>query len=403
MLGMFGKSTDGGLKKVPTISACAFLASLLIPANGAWAKCYTGTAEVSVYGIEEGEEPDESDVKKAKTKSMKAAWKVFYEQLDADWLQAYMRNKSKINSELDFYISHGFKYNYNADEQKIEAKNCITVDLKRLKSGLKIVTKPAAPAPIASGEASLMVTLFVARQALASTTFDAERSSSRASTRTNERSDKSKRKSKTLAKEQVSASSGKAISMSKQKSMAKSKSKNSSTNSSSSKNNGSTTRRSDETLYKIISANAADGAMSKPLIDAGYESAPYGFVADECEGVPKDEISETFKTKEEMNRKQRRSAFRAARECEATYMALGTMTADIARTHRSGRKMVTVRVQGTVYNITKRIPRRVADIPPAQFRGIGANEDQARTNALTLAGKMAGEIITKAMQAKGLR
>ena len=106
MLEMLKILSDGLLKKISTISACAFMASLLISANGAVAKCYTGTAQVSVYGLEEGEEPDNSDIKKAKTKSMQAAWKVFYEQLEADWLQAYMRNKSKINSELDFYVSH---------------------------------------------------------------------------------------------------------------------------------------------------------------------------------------------------------------------------------------------------------------------------------------------------------
>jgi hypothetical protein len=65
--------------------------------------------------------------------------------------------------------------------------------------------------------------------------------------------------------------------------------------------------------------------------------------------------------------------------------------------------MVTVRIQGTVFNILKRVPRRVADIPPAQYIGIGSNEDSARTNALALAGKKAGETITKLMQEKGLR
>ena len=403
MLEMLKILSDGLLKKISTISACAFVASLLISANGAVAKCYTGTAQVSVYGLEEGEEPDKSDIKKAKTKSMQAAWKVFYEQLEADWLQAYMRNKSKINSELDFYVSHGFKYEYNSDEQRIEARNCITVDLKRLKSGLKIVTKPEIPAPIASGEGSVFVTMFVARQALESTTFDAERRSSRSATKTTDRSKKAKSKSKKLAKEQVGSSGGKAISMAKQKSMSKSKSRNSSTRSSSSQNTGSTTRRSDKTSYKIISAKAADGAMSESLIKAGYEPSPYEFVAEECEGVSKDEISETFTTKEEMGRKQRRSAFRAARECEAKFFGVGTMTADIARTHRSGKKMVTVRLQGTVYNISKRLPRKVADIPPTQFRGVGSNEDSARTNALKKAGRKAGQMITKAMQAKGLK
>lgn len=382
------------------VAVVAMLFGFCATSSYANAKCFPGTASMSVYGIEEGEEPDESDVKKVKIKSMQAAWKVFSEQLEASWLQAYMRNKNKILSELNFYVTEKFTFEYDEGEQKIVGKNCISVDMKRLKASLKIEEKPAA---IASGEGSLFVTLFVARQALSEKTFAAVRKRSSSATAGVSTAASSKSKSKTAAKEQAMASGGKAISMTKQKSKSKSKSASSATVSTSSQSGGSTLRRSNETLYKIISAKAANGALSQPLIEAGYEAADYDDVSSECEGVPRDEIAETFVTKEEMGRKQRRSAMRASRECEATYFAVGTMTADVARTHRSGRKMVTVRVQGTVYNITKRIARRVVDIPPAQYRGIGSNEDAARTNALTLAGKKAGQVITKAMQAKGLR
>jgi hypothetical protein len=146
-----------------------------------------------------------------------------------------------------------------------------------------------------------------------------------------------------------------------------------------------------------------DGTLSEKLTKAGYESYMYKDVAAECDGVSQTKLAKTFETAEELTGPQRRSAFRAAKKCEVRYFALGTMTADIARTHDSGMKMVTVRVQGEVFDIKRRLPRRVVTIPPEQFMALGMSEDAARTDALKKAGKAAGQRITKIMQEKGLK
>ena len=333
--------------------------------------------------------------------AMDKAWAAYVKTLDAKYLKAYTKDKSKILSELAFYVKkQEAKWEYDSDETEIRMKNCITVDVGRLKTALKVEEAPPA---IKSGEGSLFVTLFVARQAATAETFKATREQSAQSKTASSTASKSKAKSKSAAMEKARASGGKAVSISKQKSLSKSKTKTSATESASSRSSGSTKRRSDEIAYKIISAKAVDGAMSNQLTNAGYESAAYVDVAAECEGINMAKLAKTFETAEELTGRQRRSAFRAARECEARYFALGTMTADIARTHQSGMKMVTVRVQGAVYDIKRRVPRRVAIIAPEQYMSLGTSEDSARTNALKLAGKKAGARITKMMQKKGLR
>jgi len=368
------------------------------------AGCISGSAKFAVYGVEEGEEPDNDDVLKAKKIARDKAWAAYVNTLDAKYLKAYTQDKAKINSEIAFYVKkQDFKWTYDEQDTEIQGTNCITVDFARLKAALKVKEAPAAPAAIKSGEGSLFVTLFVARQAASAETFKAVRSQKSQATVGSSTAAKSKTKSKSLAMEKARASGGGAVSSSKQKSYSKSKTKNSATVSANSRSSGSTKRRSDDIAYKIISAKAVDGALSNILVKAGYESAVYADVAAECEGIPMEKLAARFEKFEELTGKQRRSAFRAARECEVRYFALGTMTADIARTHQSGMKMVTVRVQGDVFDIKKRVPRRVATIPPSQYMSLGTSEDSARTNALKKAGKQAGKRITKIMQDKGLR
>ena len=366
----------------------------------AYANCVSASIKMSVYGIDEGMEPDQSDVKKVKEKAMTAAWNIYVERLPANYLKAYTKDKNRILSELKFYISEQeFKWTYDESEEEIKGTNCIYVNFDRLKTALKV--EPEAPV-IQSGEGSLFVTLFVARQALNAKTFDAIRQSEASATASQSSKTNSRKKSKSAAKEKADASGGMAISIAKQKSASKSKASSSETVSGSNRSTGSTERRSDEIQYKIISGEPADGAMSEPLADAGYESAVYDDVAEACGGISAEKLSEAFKTKNKLTGRQRGSAFKAARECEAKYFALGTMTAEIARNYR-GRKLVIVRVQGSVFNLQRRVPRRVVAMSVKQYKGLGPSEDSARTNALKLAGLKAGEMITEALQKKGLR
>jgi hypothetical protein len=389
------------LFKQMTLTLSTAFGITLMAISLANAACISGSAKLNVFGVEEGEQPDEADVLKTKKMARDKAWAAYTNTLEAKYLKAYMRNKSKIYSELKYYvIKQDYKWTYDEGETEIQGTNCITVDFGRLKASLKVEEAPAA---IKSGEGSVFVTLFIARQAASAATFAAVKERNNQSTKGTSTASKSKSKSKSAEKQKARASGGSAISISKQKSNSKSKSKRSSTVAASSRSSGSTTRRSDEITYKIISAKAVDGTLSEKLTKAGYESYMYKDVAAECDGVSQTKLAKTFETAEELTGPQRRSAFRAAKKCEVRYFALGTMTADIARTHDSGMKMVTVRVQGEVFDIKRRLPRRVVTIPPEQFMALGMSEDAARTDALKKAGKAAGQRITKIMQEKGLK
>jgi len=228
-------------------------------------------------------------------------------------------------------------------------------------------------------EPSVFVTLFVARQADSAKVFKAKK--------TNISKSSSLNSSKQIAR----ASGGKAVSSSSTESMSRSDT------------GGSVTRKSDKIIYKVISSEDVNNAMSKKLTEAGFETSDYDAVVSECGGVEPSKIQKQFMVADNLPRKTRSSATRASRECGVKFFAIGSMTADVARTHQSGLKQVFVSVRGTVYDISKRLPRKVGVIGPVQYGGMGPNEDIARRNALVLAGGKAAATIVNQLQKKGLK
>ena len=228
-------------------------------------------------------------------------------------------------------------------------------------------------------EGSVFVTLFIARQADSSKEYKAKRT------------DISKSSKATSAKEIARKRGGKAVASSSSESMSRTDT------------GGSVTRKSEKTIYKAISSKDVNNAMSKNLSEAGFETSDYDDVVDSCGGVERSKISQQFMVNDDIPRKTRSSAIKASRECEVKYFAIGSMTADVATTHQSGLKQVFVSVRGTVYDITKRLPRKVGVIGPVQYGGRGPNENIARRNALILAGNKAAKTIVQQLQKKGLK
>ncbi len=230
-----------------------------------------------------------------------------------------------------------------------------------------------------SDEASVFVTLFVARQADTSKIYKAKRV------------DVSESSTAASAKETAVVRKGKAVSSSSSNTMSRSAS------------GGSVERKSQKTIYKVISSKDVDNAMSKLLSEAGFETSDYDDVVDNCGGAERSKINQQFMVSDDIPRKTRSSAIKASRDCEVKYFAIGSMTADVATTHQSGLKQVFVSVRGTVYDISKRLPRKVGVIGPVQYGGRGPNENIARRNALLLAGKNAATSIVDQLNKKGLK
>ena len=347
----------------------------------AGASCVMGTSIIKTDTDEEVEEATDEQVEEGQKKAISAAWDRYIKSLDGDHLKAYMDKKGQILGNLGFYVSNLKKEasrEFSESDQVLKSTVCLNIDKGRISSVLKVKKKPQE---IKSGEGSLFTALFVARQAASAETFDAIVNKNKRSS------------SKSKSKEMARASGGKAISYTAQKSK------------SSSRSGGSTIRKSDEIKYKIISEEAAMTAVGKELVSAGYEFTRYGELegaADECGRVPSPQtVSEIFKTKDNILSRHWNKMRKAARKCEFKFFARGTMTADVARNYMS-RKMVFVRINVGVYNVSKRFSKLVATVQ-FQERGQGPNEDVARTNALQRAGRKTGEIITRELQKKGLR
>ncbi len=344
------------------------------------ASCVTGISVIKTDDDEEVEEATDEQIEEGQKKAISAAWERYIRSLDGDHLKAYMEKKGQILGNLGFYVSNLKKEasrDFSESDQVLKSSVCLNIDKARISSVLKIEKKPKA---IESGTGSPFMALFVARQAETSEAFKAIVKKNKSSS--------SKSKSKEIAR----ASGGKALSYTSQKSK------------SSSQSGGSTIRKSDDIKYKIISGGDFNTAVTGPLIAAGYEPVEYSDLLgeEECGRLPSvTMVSQTFKTKNKMASRHWNKIRKGARKCEMKFFARGSMTVDASRNYR-GRRMVMVRVNVSVYDVSKRFSRKVAAVQK-QWAGLGLNEKSARTNALIKAGKKTGKLIVKTLQDKGLR
>ena len=376
-------------------------------APSVYAACVPGSATVKTDEFDAVEEPSDEDIAKAKDIAIRTAWKRYVAGLEDEYRLAYEKDKAAVLKEIKFFIGKSdiSEPDFDSDEQTVTIKVCITVNKERFKTALKVEPQ------IEAGEGSEIVGLFVARQVASSKEFGARVKKEGFSERTVEAADKSKEKSQSMTKEMARASGGKAVSGTFQKKQRKRRSKRTRRVSSRSETGGDVTeRKSEEKRYKIISAEPVMKAMEKVLNKGNYSLSEYEEIAEECDGPPLDDIEESFVSRDRLKSKHKTGARKAAERCDVPYFARGVMTADIARAHKSGLKLVYVRVRGEVRKCVKKKRRgkkrcrwvSVVAVDEQQYSGLGPNEDVARTNALKKAGIKAGEWIVKEMRRQKL-
>ena len=114
------------------------------------------------------------------------------------------------------------------------------------------------------------------------------------------------------------------------------------------------------------------------------------------------QIEEEFINKSQLSRATRKAAINGAKECEVKYFAIGTMDRGMANMTASGQYKVNVKVTAQVWNISKRMGRRVASINIVNVGGFGNDDEEAYLNALINASKDAATEIVSQLNLKGL-
>jgi hypothetical protein len=164
---------------------------------------------------------------------------------------------------------------------------------------------------------------------------------------------------------------------------------------------GSTLQKGDDVKHRVSSASEIDAAMGEVFAGAGFEVVSYTDVASSCNGTSPDVLKAEFSATDEMSGKARKGAFDAARACDVMYFAVGTIDVGLPDTDPvSGNKRVYVSVRGEVWNISGKLPRRVASVGPVQYAGLGPKPDVARVNALKLAAAEGAKVMVDQLNAK---
>jgi hypothetical protein len=237
----------------------------------------------------------------------------------------------------------------------------------------------SAAGKLESGEGSLFSFIFVAREASEVKSYDAKKTNITMA------------ESKNMAEEKSSMNDGTMVSGDATKSVKKVQT------------GGSSVKKADKVRYRVSSNQNLDAAINEILSPAGFEIVEYNDVVSECGGAELEEIKNEFSADHEISRKTRKSALRSARECEVSYFAIGTLDVGMHDTDPvSGLKRVHVSVNAKVWNIERKLPKRIASVNSDTFAGLGPNPQVAHDNALKKAASITAKIIVDQMNAKSL-
>lgn len=365
--------------KLIKLSVLMIVALAVVFGTGlAEARDYKGKAVVAYKPKAFSKKPSDEVIHEAIETAKLNAWKNYTGGFNMAKQKAYKKVETEFLNHLDEYIS-----DYTILADKVDKGNktySVAVRVKINESAVETkLSSESAAGKLESGDGSLFSFIFVAREASEVKSYDAKKTNITMT------------ESKNMAEEKSAMDNNTMISGDSTKSMKKVQT------------GGSTVRKADRVSYIVSSNQNLDASINEILSPAGFEIVEYTDVVSECGGAELEIIKNEFSSNHEVSRQTRKSALRSARECEVSYFAIGTLDVGMQDTDpTSGLKRVYVSVNAKVWNIEKRLPKRIASVNSDTFAGLGPNARVARDNALKKAATKAAKIIVDQMNAKGI-
>ncbi len=167
---------------------------------------------------------------------------------------------------------------------------------------------------------------------------------------------------------------------------------------------GNVVRKVARNTYGKLSSTDFDASFNEILTSNGFETIDYSDVASECAGPAYSSIQNAFMKSDELPQNLRKHVIQSAKKCDIRYLAIGYLNVNAPETDTvSGNKKVVVSVNGMVWDVEKRLPRKVGSVGPVQAFGLGPDEDTARRAALNIAAQKAADIIASQLGMKNLK
>lgn len=323
--------------------------------------------------------PSKEIQQEAFNKARRNAWNEYTSTFNSSKMKSYKEIEQSFLANLDNYIT-----DTTLLAEKVDKENQTYVVMVRIKINEAAVnaklTSESAAGQMSSGEGSFFSFIFVARQASEVKLFEDKITKI------------SRTESSNMAKEKSAAASGSMIAADSQKSMTKVQ------------QGGSTEKKSDKIKYNVSSPQDINAAMNEILTPAGFEVVEYADVVNECGGAEPGQIMNEFVSSANLSRLTRKAAIAGARNCEVKYFAIGTLDIGMQDTDSvSGLKRVYVTVNAQVWDISRRLPKKVASVNSHPSAGLGPDSVVAQRNALKKASSDTASIIVDQLNAKNLR
>lgn len=338
-----------------------------------------GKATISYESELFSSKPSAEFRQRAIEKAKIAAWNKYTQDFSPAKMKNYRRIESNILSHINEYIIESNVISEKVDEHSNRYTLIVRTSINTTKFDAKMSEASASGAQ-RSGSGGLFSFIFVARQESSVKSYDAKQ------TRIEQEVGRG------FEKESAAQQGDSVMGSHDYKNIKKTTS------------GGSTVHKSDSIEYRILSSDDVDTSMNQVLSSAGFEVVDYGDVVSECGGTEPSEIKHEFTKSHSVSRMARRNAIKGSRECEVSYFAIGTLDVGLAQIDPvTGNQRVYVTVKAQVWNIDKRLPRKIASVGPIQYQGLGPNARVAQTNALNQAAKNTAKELVSQLNAKGLR
>lgn len=329
--------------------------------------------------------PDEESRKKIVPIAKSEVWKTYLGRQDTSTIRLADSKRDEIQGRLDEIVT-----NVEFIDEQVDKENRKLKFVVRATVNDNIVSTLLSAGGARSGEASAFGFLILPRIQTEARSFDATISKKATATTSlvNEKIDAEQ------AKDLDGGASERTIEGDQVTMTAKAKT------------SGSTTRKSQKVKWALGDAKDVDSNIAKYLTEAGYEPASYADVASECGSIKTAEVRADLLASEtaELSDDVRKQVFDAMRTCEQRFFAMGTLDFDsIEQDRNSGGVRARAVVNVQVYDLSRRIPRRVGSVGPVDFYGVGPREDGARSDALKKSAKEASIQIVQQLRSKGLQ
>lgn len=314
--------------------------------------------------------PTDEEKKIALNEAKKNAWKNFVAKQNASQQQMIAKNEQYFLDNIDKFVIDVVVLNVAKDSDLKTLNVVARVGFNDVAVSQYLQqTSVGSAASSQKGDGSAFTFLFMARKQTSIKQFDARRTDVKRSTSAN-----------TVAADGAV------------------------TNESVTQSGGNTQRKEDEVTYAVSSNQDLDTAVGEVVTAAGVEYIGYDDIVSNCSAPAPKSFQNEYVSSDEMSPKTRASVISAVRSCEVQYFATGTVDTGVASIDSvSGNQQVFVSVRAQLWDVSKKLPRKVGSVGPKQFSGLGPDQSIAAKNALALAAKDLAQTLVDQLNSKGIR